>query len=317
MTSRARIKKILNFEPVDRIGIYDSFDGDLKKNWQGQGLSEGVRFEEYFNLDICEYGFNQLDYIHDMDTKFKTASVGYPAEDLHLQEARCNSFSFLEPFGHACYKFGLEKVLSDLAGGSPDLRKFFEESVNETTRALERLIGGGYNFDCVWAYGDLGYKDSAFFSTTMYKKYIYPYHRELFKFISDIGLPIIFHSDGDIKELIPSLIGLGVRSLEPLEVNAGMKIAFLAKEYHKDLVLFGGIRLQALREGLDAFREELRAVLDIVKGRCGYIYKMDGPIDIGISLENYREALKSVAKYGAYHSEDEIEERLYEHKNIK
>ena len=61
LTSRERIGRILRREPVDRIGVHESFWGDTQKAWTDQGhLAEGESLADHFGLDIRNAGWLKM-----------------------------------------------------------------------------------------------------------------------------------------------------------------------------------------------------------------------------------------------------------------
>jgi len=53
LTSRERIARIVRREPVDRIGVHESFWGDTQRAWTERGhLAEGESIADHFGLDI-------------------------------------------------------------------------------------------------------------------------------------------------------------------------------------------------------------------------------------------------------------------------
>jgi uroporphyrinogen decarboxylase len=71
LTGQERISRILKNEPVDRIGIFESFWGDTLKKWQEEGhISEQEDLADHFNLDMaCAPWFNmkaQVDFVNEV-----------------------------------------------------------------------------------------------------------------------------------------------------------------------------------------------------------------------------------------------------------
>jgi uroporphyrinogen decarboxylase len=89
---------------------------------------------------------------------------------------------------------------------------------------------------------DLGYQTSTFFSVDMFKSYLLPCLRRLFKVYKDAGKKIAYHSCGNITHMIPWLIDAGVNILEP--VQPVMDLAFLKEAFGRELVFWGGIDTQ-------------------------------------------------------------------------
>ena len=66
MNGKERITKILNHEPVDRIGLFEHFWGDTHKLWTSQGhLKPGESIEDHFGFDMQL--FWAFDMVADLD----------------------------------------------------------------------------------------------------------------------------------------------------------------------------------------------------------------------------------------------------------
>ncbi len=59
MNSKELVKNTLARNPVDRIPVYDSFWSEVKADFRNQGVQENQTMEEYFDLDIDMFWFEQ------------------------------------------------------------------------------------------------------------------------------------------------------------------------------------------------------------------------------------------------------------------
>lgn len=59
MTSRERIRTIMNFGVPDRVGMFDWYWPSAVERWHGEGLAEGVNLIEHFGFDMETVGFAQ------------------------------------------------------------------------------------------------------------------------------------------------------------------------------------------------------------------------------------------------------------------
>lgn len=307
MTSRDRIKKTLNFETPDRIGIADDFTESTIKNWADSGkFPKGVKPEEYFDFDMRLFGFNQ-DFDPASKNKTTTERFARPASGEALADTykeaesgeRFLILSCVEPFEHICGVLGREKVLIMMAEEPNKASGIFAKSAEFTLKLCQLALDKGYRFDGAWLWGDLGCKTGLIFSTDYYNAFLFDLHKEFCDFFAEKNMPVIFHSDGNIGELIPRLIEAGVRALEPLESDVDMDLFALKREYGRDVVLFGGIN-EKVFTGTDKLEDEIRTKLRGLMKGGGYIYHADSPISEDISFENYNKALGFVKKYGAY-----------------
>ncbi len=66
MTGKERITNILQGKPVDRIGLYEHFWSDTKKEWVSKGhIREDEDLGDHFNYDVAEcWAFN---FVLDLD----------------------------------------------------------------------------------------------------------------------------------------------------------------------------------------------------------------------------------------------------------
>jgi len=280
MTSKERIKKSLNFKKPDRVGVYDVFLDETLEQWKSQGLPSGQKAQEYF-----EHDFEIISPEH--------VGLNKPNETKFVSIAIC------EPFGQCCRNFGLEETLKNMAYETRATTKVFNKIAADTLKKASSI--DGYDaFDGVWLCGDLAYDKGLFFSRDLYKKMLLPLHKELCEFFKSKNLDIIFHSHGDVREILPLLIELGIKAIEPLETESGLDIFELRREYKKDLALFGNIEFDKLKSSRDAFRKEVEEKIGVLKKDGGYIYRTDKDITPDITFDDYKFAMDLVKECGDY-----------------
>ncbi len=59
MEARERIRRLINHETADRVGVFDSFWWETEQAFQQQGLPAGISAEDYFDLDMGMFWFEQ------------------------------------------------------------------------------------------------------------------------------------------------------------------------------------------------------------------------------------------------------------------
>jgi hypothetical protein len=62
---------------------------------------------------------------------------------------------------------------------------------------------------------DLGTQHALPISPTMWRKFVKPSYERMFGPCRDAGIPVYMHTDGHVLEIIPDLIEVGVRVLNP------------------------------------------------------------------------------------------------------
>ncbi|MGQ9597715.1 MAG: uroporphyrinogen decarboxylase family protein [Thermoproteota archaeon] len=136
----------------------------------------------------------------------------------------------------------------------------------------DRMMRAGLKFDGAFLFCDLGYENGLFFSPKHYEQQLHSAFKELCRFFHNRDMPVLLHSCGGVKGLIPYFIEEGVDCLQPLEVKAGMNLVELKERYSDKLCFMGGIdvRLMAL-EDLTSLEEEIRTKVSLAKEGGGYI----------------------------------------------
>ena len=115
------------------------------------------------------------------------------------------------------------------------------------------------------------------------------YHHRLARIVSAYhakGIKVMFHSDGNLNEILDGLVGAGIDALNPLEVLAGMDIRDLHARY-PDLIFVGGIDVSQLLP-LGTPEEVKNAVRRAIEDSDGQIMVGSSTeLHHGVPLENY------------------------------
>ncbi len=114
------------------------------------------------------------------------------------------------------------------------------------------------------------------------------------------GVRVIFHSDGNVGQIIPDLIDIGIDGLNPLEPLAGMDLRRLKADYGKVLTLIGGVDCaQLLTFGRPVqIRDEVCRLLDIGAPGGGFIIGDSSQIMPTTPLENVLAFYQTVHESG-------------------
>ncbi len=185
---------------------------------------------------------------------------------------------------------------------APDfIRDIFEAHVALMIQMCQMLIDQEILFDGAWVNGDIAYKNGLLFSPRVYREVLMPSHKRLFDFFNAHDMPVIYHTDGDIREAIPLLIEAGIRCLQPLEAKAGLDLRKLKAEYRDRLAFMGNIDVRVMGTGEGKLiEEEVKSKLLVAKKGGGYIYHSDHSVPPSVSLESYQWVMDLVDRYGRY-----------------
>jgi uroporphyrinogen decarboxylase len=95
---------------------------------------------------------------------------------------------------------------------------------------------------------DIAYQQSTYISPTFVERHLLPVWRRQTAFARELGVPVFFHSDGNLNPVLPHIAAAGFDGLQCMEPSAGMDLAEIQKIYGKDLCLMGNIDPALLSE---------------------------------------------------------------------
>lgn len=145
--------------------------------------------------------------------------------------------------------------------------------------------------DVLYIMEDLSGKNGAMISPGLFDEFVGSYYKKLIPVLKSKGVRHVFvDTDGDFKKLIPNFIETGVEGFLPMDVNAGMDIVAVRKEFPK-LKFIGAYNKLCIAEGKDAIDREFERILPVIR-QGGYIPGADHQVAPSTSLENYMYYIK-------------------------
>jgi len=195
---------------------------------------------------------------------------------------------------------GFEIALETLAD-EPDLAADIVRVYTEFNhRFMQQLIEAGMEFDGLWFFSDLCYKNGMLYSPKVHREIVLPSHQATRKFCDRYGLRMIFHCDGYVGEMIPLLIEGGFDAVQPLEARCGNDVRQYKKQFGNEVVFFGNISTDIMSRTKEEIFEEVSTKVTVAKEGGGYMYHCDHSIPPTVSWENYSFVIELVKQYGSY-----------------
>ena len=177
---------------------------------------------------------------------------------------------------------------------NPDLARAMIQKANEgqLEKAVQTLEAGGGRFDELAWGGDLGTQESLFISVKMWREFFRDYYLEFYaEIVRRFGtrLAIFYHSCGSVWDMIPELIDVGVRILNPIQVRAKhMDPCRLKAEWGGILTFHGAIDIQHVLPHCspDEVRRHTAETIEILGEGGGYVCGPNHAIQADTSVEN-------------------------------
>jgi uroporphyrinogen decarboxylase len=161
---------------------------------------------------------------------------------------------------------------------------------------LEEVVSK-VDVDFVYIGEDMAFKNGPLISPRMFEEFMVPAYQRVTGFLKAHGVDIILvDTDGDFRLLIPGFLKAGVTGLYPFEVQAGMDIVEVRKQY-PHLLIQGGLDKLKVARGKQAIDAELEAKLPFMLSQGGYIPYCDHLVHPGVSWENFRYYRERVRQY--------------------
>ena len=167
---------------------------------------------------------------------------------------------------------------------------FVEEMMEATADFIIAMMDQILDYTDVDAFGfweDMAFKTSSLLSPAMARRYMFPRYRRVTDFLRDRGVEFIYlDSDGDISDLIPIWLDAGINVLYPFEVQAGMDVVQVRREYGRELRMWFGVDKRAVAAGPQAIDAELARVSPLIEAG-GYVPGVDHGLPPDVSFANY------------------------------
>ncbi len=183
---------------------------------------------------------------------------------------------------------GLEQLLF-MFYDDPKLVEDMMDQVLYLDMEVAKRVVKDMKIDCVRFWEDMAYKSGPLISPDMFRKFELPRYRQVTDFLRSHGVDILHvDSDGNIDELIPLWMEVGVNFPWPLEVASRMDGAAWRKKYGKDIILGGNIDKRVFTKGKAAIREEVMSKVPYLVETGGYFPCLDHVIPPDVPLDGFR-----------------------------
>ena len=194
-----------------------------------------------------------------------------------------------------------EQLLLTLALDPDWIRDMAETNADLIIEMAKMVMEAGFQFDGAFTYNDMGYRKGLLFSPKTYRQVFKPSEKRLWNFFHANGMKVLLHSCGNINELIPDLIEIGLDCLQPLEVKSQMDLIHLKQEYGNDLAFMGGIDVRAMFDpDPAAIEREISTKFPVAMKGSGYIYHSDHSVPLNVSFQQYQRVMELVHRYWNY-----------------
>jgi len=151
-------------------------------------------------------------------------------------------------FSTTCDLMGIEETLCKMLVDPKAFETCVEQVFRFSYSYVERFMDCvGPDLDILYLADDFASQRGLLMSPDLWKKFLKPRYEKLFALGKRRGLPIWFHSCGDITPVLPDLIDIGMDVWETVQLHAlPITAPELKREYGRHITFFGGVNTQEL-----------------------------------------------------------------------
>lgn len=190
---------------------------------------------------------------------------------------------------------GYEGALADVAL-RPEMVKEMAERIADFMIEIGKNQVRKGSLPGLWIWGDAAYDKGMLLSPKSYRKVIFPSLKRMCHALKKEEIKLVYHSDGDIRPILPLLIEAKIDAIDPMQVRAGMNIIELSEKYGKSLAFVGNIDIYKSKEEI---KKEVLQKLKVAKDG-GWIVSSSESVGGDVSVENYEYFLRVVREYGTF-----------------
>jgi len=281
-----RYEQELGFDPVLRLGLYLPALQGVRKVLGKDYIETGGDLDRL--LDYSARIEAQLFRLEDFEEVYGQYRAGHQRGDFSV---RVNILGF---FFAPREMIGIENHLYAFYDTPELLHRINKYMLAFYTAHLTKLLAM-LPADVVYLSEDLSGKNGPMISPAHFEEFVGDYYRKLFPILRQAGVRHIFvDTDGDFKGLIGNFMDAGVDGFLPMDVNAGMDIVAVRRDYPQ-LRFIGGYDKLAVAKGREAIDLEFARIMPVIE-QGGYIIGCDHQLSPETSLENYRYYIKKLAE---------------------
>jgi len=167
---------------------------------------------------------------------------------------------------------------------------FVEEMMDADADFLIGMLGRileATDIDVFGFWEDMAYNAGPLISPAMVRKFMLPRYRRVVDFGRRHGVHFFcLDTDGRMESLIPVFVDAGIDVLYPFEVQAGMDVNSVRKEYGRDLRMWGGMDKRPLACGCREIDAEIDRCRELI-AEGGFVPMLDHSAPPDVPYANY------------------------------
>ncbi len=288
--------------PVDYAPYYRGKQVDYIGEW-GDGHRYGS-LEHFTHFIPCMENFETPEEVNafplpDMLADYRWKNTAADVEALKAQDKIVIGSVNIDVFEPAWYLRGMEQMLIDFYDDEEMAFACLDRIGDCKEEIAVRLAAAGV--DVIVFGDDVGTQHGMMMSPDMWRKYLKPRLAHIIRRVKETNPATLcyYHSDGDIRAIIPELIDdCGIDILNPIQPECMDPVA-IYEQYHSRVAMWGTIGTQSTMPfgSVDEVREKALEMLELAKKSGRLVLAPTHLLEPEVPLENIDMLVKTVQSF--------------------
>lgn len=204
-------------------------------------------------------------------------------------------------FEHSWYMFGMERLMMGLYTDLDVVLCLFDKLTELAKGRARQCARAGV--DILRMADDIASQQAMMIAPELWRQILKPRLAEVITVAREIrpGLPVFYHSDGNVGAVIDDLIEIGVTILNPVQPEA-INPFEVKKRYGTRLALWGTIGTQTVLPFYtpEEIRSTVKEYCQVLGKGGGYVIAPTHSIERDVTWENIEAFYRAVEEYGVY-----------------
>ena len=194
---------------------------------------------------------------------------------------------------------GMQEFLVRMITEPAFVHRAIDVYVGRSIAYINALLDAGC--DAVMTTDDYSGNQGPFMGSARFRHFIQPGIARQVAAAHERGGLFIKHTDGNVWDILDTLIETGIDGWHGIQPNIGMDLRLLKQRYGDRLCFFGGVNCETLIEGTpEQAAGEVRYAIDHAAPGGGLVIATGNVVQPGSELENYLAAREATREYGKY-----------------
>ena len=332
MNSRERVLTTFQFKEPDRVPLFEAWiegvimdaicngDGDPYETRERLGIDcmpiavGHPKSTNAWRTGTDEWGrifknhwylggvVKTLDDVEKYSPPLEFAEEWFPTEMMKESRKNYGDHALYYAFHDVCF------VLSYMSMGIQNFfvaihrnRELVEALIRRSTEWTIAMIeqANAAEVDFIMIGDDVADSKGPMISLETFRDMILPRYKEI---VAASEVPVIWHSDGQIEQLLPLIIEAGFAGVHALEPDVGVDMGKIKEQYGKKLVLAGNLDVTNVltQSDLHLVQKDVERCIEQGAPGGGYLFSSANSLFKGMHVESILEAYRYAKEIGYY-----------------